>query len=125
MTSYSGECATVNDCDEGELCELVDGSSQCVPDPDECKSNEDCPEGQECAEWGGKQYLTCWHPDSTCTSDDSCDYNEFCEDSEGDSIFHCVDNAPLCRVGHDSQDCPDGQVCVDDNDDGRGECQDI
>lgn len=124
VTTFPGECSTAEDCGDGELCEVVDGESTCVPDPDECHGDGDCAQpGYVCREWrlDGVQY--CWHPDSLCLSDEDCDYNHFCEDPEGVGVYECVDGAPQCRAGHDTTDCPAGQVCVDDDGDGRGDCR--
>ncbi len=122
VTTYPGECETKSDCDDGELCELVDGELSCVPDPDECKDDSDCPDEQECRSWCGQDYLSCWHRDLGCVCDRVCDYNHFCEDPEDDGVFECIDHWPLCRVGLEDQDCSLGQVCADDDGDGRGEC---
>jgi hypothetical protein len=128
-TTYPGdECQTSADCDDGEVCEreLVVAESRCVPDPNECYEDADCEdeEGYECRDWLTEDRLFCWHPDSICVRDDQCDYNNFCEDPEGDGVFECVDRAPLCRVCCASGDCPAGQDCVDDDGDGRGDCRD-
>jgi len=123
VTAFTGECVLDEDCADGELCELVEGSATCVDDPNECYEDGDCPAGHLCRDWLGEGILFCRHSDSACASDGECDYNHFCEDPDGDTIFECVDRSPLCRVGHDSQDCPSGESCVDDDGDGRGECR--
>jgi hypothetical protein len=124
VTTFPGECTTAEDCGDDELCEVVDGVSTCVPDPNECHEDADCTEpGYLCREWRLDGVLYCWHPDSLCLSDEDCDYNNFCEDPDGDGVYECIDHAPQCRVGHDATDCPSGQVCVDDDGDGRGDCR--
>ena len=123
VTTYAGDCRIDTDCGDGFLCELVDGSSRCVEDPNECDTDADCPGGQTCRDWFGDGYRTCAHPDSECRTHGECDYNEFCEDGDGDGIFTCVDRHPACRPGRDVDDCGAGMTCVDSDGDGYGECR--
>lgn len=125
VTLYSGEC-DVHDpdsCGEDEICELVGGSATCVDDPSECHSDEDCTTpGYVCRDWRIDGVRFCWHPDSNCYEDLNCPYNSFCEDEDHDSVYRCVDRWPQCRMGA-PDDCPPGEVCVDDVGDGRGDCE--
>jgi hypothetical protein len=123
-TTYPGECAVDRDCGDGQICDLVDGSSRCVPDPNECRETGDCPPGAICSDWYGMGYLTCWNPASGCRSDDECSYNEFCEDPEDDGVFSCINRSPACRLGHEADECGAAQSCVDPDGDGYGECVD-
>lgn len=122
VTTFPGDCETRDDCDDGEICEVDEGSSSCVPDPNECSDDEPCPEGLECRDWLGMGYSFCSAVDSCHGNHNACDYNEFCEDSDGDGVTECVDHAPACRLGHDAGDCPEDQVCQDPDGDGYGEC---
>ena len=105
-----------------EICELVEGVSACIPDPNECEVDADCPPGQLCRDHFAMGYLVCVDPSWGCITHDECDYNEFCEDPEGDGTFDCYDHFPACRLGHDVGDCGGGYICVDPDGDGYGEC---
>ena len=74
------ECVTDAQCSPGQSCDLISEGGYCTIA--ECREGE-CPEGSVCVSFeNNDQYCM-----ASCTSNDDCRENYYCEDSVGESSF--------------------------------------
>ncbi|MBI2898409.1 MAG: hypothetical protein HYY06_32965 [Deltaproteobacteria bacterium] len=114
VARLSGACIVDDDCDGEYVCRDTngDGVTECVEDTTECGSVDDCDDGELCFDFDGDGFADCVA--GGCVSDEECPLHGFCEGAQ------CTVDQEQCLASR-PMDC-DGRSCIDDDGDGRGEC---
>jgi len=97
------ECATDDDCAEGETCNADGECEAAIVEPD-CTTDDDCAEGEVCTEAGVCEAEVV-EPD--CTTDDDCAEGEVCTEA---GVCEAEVVEPDCTT---DDDCAEGEVCTE------------